>query len=93
MKQIPFISVSTPLEKFLKVCQILTVGCVYLSDVGKIGDKKLFHAKVLNDEKRRNLLMVTGRLRTIEGYENVYIQKDLTNRQRQEFWREGINPD
>ena len=73
-------SVNDVCESFKEVCQILNVGSVDLSDVVKISDKKLFRAKVLNDEKRRNLLMVTGRLRTIEGFENVYIQKDLAYR-------------
>ena len=39
----------------------LNVGSVELSDVVKIGDK-LFHAKVLNDRKDTELVMVTGKL-------------------------------
>ena len=78
-------SVNDVCEKFKQVCQILNLGSVDLIDAVKIGDKKHFCAKVLNDEKCRNLLMVTGRLTTIEGFENVYIQKGLTHRQRQEF--------
>ena len=71
-------------DKFKDVCQIFNISSVDLSDV-KISDKKLFRAKMLNDYKRRILLMVTGRLRTMDGSENVYIQKDLTYRQRQEL--------
>ena len=67
------------------VCHILNGGSIELSDVVKIGHKKLFNAKELNNEKRRNLLMVTGRLRIIESFENVYIQNNLTYRQRQEL--------
>ena len=48
-----------------------------LHNVVKIADKKLFREKVSNNDKRRNLLMVTGRLRATEGFEN-----DLTYRQR-----------
>ena len=77
-------SVNDICEKFKEVCQILNVGSVDLSDV-KIGDTKSFRAKVLNAEKRNSLLMVIGRLRTIYSFENVYIQNDLTYRQRQEL--------
>ena len=44
-------SVNDVCVKIKEVCQILNVGSVDLSDVVKIGDKKLFRAKVLNDEK------------------------------------------
>ena len=72
-------SVNDVCDKFKEMCQILNVGSVDLSDVVKIYDKKLFSAKVLN--KHRNLLM-TGRLRRIESFENVYIQKDLNYHQK-----------
>ena len=42
-------------DKFKEVSQILNVGFVDLSDVVKIDNKKLFRAKVLNDDKCRNL--------------------------------------
>ena len=58
---------------------------IELSDVIKIGDKQLYRAKVLNTEKRSELLIVTGRLRTMSGFENLYIQKDFTFRQKQEL--------
>ena len=58
-------------DKFREVCHRLNVGAVELSDVVKICDKKLFRAKVLNDEKRAELLMVTGWLRTMSGFENL----------------------
>ena len=78
-------SVNEVCDKFKEVCHMLNVGANELSDVAKIGGKKLFRAKVLNAEKRSELLMVTGRLRTMSGFENLYIQKDLTFRQRQEL--------
>ena len=53
-----------------KICQILYVGFVNSSNVVKIGNKKGFRAKVLN------LLMVTSRLRTTEGFKNIYILKN-----------------
>ena len=64
---------------------MLNVDAIELSDFVKIGVKKLFWAKVLNAEKRLELLLVTGRLRTMSGFANLYIQKDLTFRQRLEL--------
>ena len=82
-------SVNDVCDKFKEVCHRLNVGAVQLGDVVKIGDKKLFRAKVLNDETRAELLMVTGRLRTTSGLENLYIQKEIRRkssfRQRQEL--------
>ena len=72
-------SVNDVCNKFKEVCHRLNLGDV------KIADKKLFQANVLNDEKRAELLMVTGQLTTMSGFENLYIQKDLTFRQRQEL--------
>ena len=69
-------------DKF-KVCHVLNVGSVELNVI-KISDKRLFHAKVLNDEKHTELLMVTSKLRNMRGFENLYIQKDLVYRQRQD---------
>ena len=66
-------------DKF-KVCHVLNVGSVELGDVVKIGYKRLFRAKVLNDEKRTELLMETSKL-SMRGFENLYIQKDLMYRQ------------
>ena len=55
-----------------------------MSDV-KIDDKKLIRSKVLNEEKQAELLMVINRLRTMSGFKNLYIQKNLTFPQRQEL--------
>ena len=45
----------------------------------------------MNDEKRKELLLVAKKLKSLKEYEKVYIQKDLTFRQRQELyeWRYG----
>ena len=40
---------------------------------------------MLNDEKQTELLMVTGCLTTMGGFQNLYIQNDLTFWQRQEL--------
>ena len=72
-------------DKFKDVCHVLNAGSDKLSDVEKIGDKKLFRAKVLNDEKRTELLMVTGKSGSMRGFENLYIQKSLTYCLRREL--------
>ena len=45
-------SVNDACDKFKGVSQVLNVGSVELNDVIKIGDKRLFRAKMLNDDKR-----------------------------------------
>ena len=71
--------------KFGEICQALEIGSVELSDVRKVGNSALFRAKILDDEKRRELLMAAKKLKSMLGHENVYVQKDLTYRQRQEL--------
>ena len=73
-------------EKFRYTCQILNVGDIELKDVMQIGDRRLFRAKILNDDKRKELLLVAKKLKALKEYENVYIQKDLTLKQRQELY-------
>ena len=64
-------------DKFSEVYHALNVGSIELSDVVKFGDRKLFCANV-KDEKRTEPLMLTGILRSMKAFENLYIQKDLT---------------
>ena len=72
-------------DKFKVVCQALKIGTVELKDVVKIGERKLFRGKISDDDKRKELLMVASKLKSMSGFENVYVQKDLTYRQRQEL--------
>ena len=51
-------SVGAVRANFGEICQAFEVGFVELSDVKKVGNRALFHAKILDDEKRRELLMV-----------------------------------
>ena len=73
-------------EKFRSICQVLNVGHIELSDVRQIGNRRLFRAKILNDDKRKELLLVAKKLKALKEYEKMYIQKDLTFRQRQELY-------
>ena len=79
-------SVNDVCEKFNNICQVLNIGIIEVTDIVQIGDKRLFRAKVLNDEKRKELLLVAKKLKSLKEYEKVYIQKDLTFRQRQELY-------
>ena len=51
-------SVGAIRAKFGEICQALEVGFVELSDVKKVCNRTLFRGKILDDEKRRELLMV-----------------------------------
>ena len=70
-------------DKFKVVCQVLNVA-VELSDV-KTSDRKLFRSKILNVDKRRELLAVVNILKSKKGFENGYVQKGFTYRQRHEL--------
>ena len=83
-------SVNDVCEKFNSICQVLNVGIIELNDIVQIGDRRLFgdrRARILNDEKRKELLLVAKKLKSLKEYEKVYIQKDLTFRQRQELYK------
>lgn len=71
--------------KFNHICGLLELGQIELSEVVKIGDTGLFRAKVLNDTNRLKLLMSTKKLKNISGFERVYVQRDMTFRQRSEL--------
>ena len=73
-------------EKFRSICQVLNVGHIELSDVRQIGNRRLFRAKILNDDKRKELLLIAKKLKALKEYEKMCIQKDLTFRQRQELY-------
>ena len=53
--------------KFGEICQALGVGFVELSDVKKVDPRALFRAKILDNEKRRELLMVAKKLNLWKG--------------------------
>ena len=62
---------------------ILYFSAMKLNDV-TIGDKKFLGKKCLI-MKNKEMLLVTGQLRTIRGLKNLFIQKDLIFWQRQEW--------
>jgi hypothetical protein len=71
--------------KFDIISEVLGLEPVELSDVTKVGTSGLFRAKVLKDEERCKLLMKAKELKEVNGYERVFVQRDLTLRQRQEL--------
>ena len=56
----------------------------------QIGGRRLFRAKILNYEKRKELLLVAKKLKGLKEYEKVYIQNDLTYRQTQELYEQRV---
>ena len=78
-------SAETLREKFMRACLALDVGEVELTGLVRIGDTSLFRAKVLDREQRRTLLDCAKNLRHLDEFKSVYIQRDLTYRQRQEI--------
>ena len=59
-------SVNDVCGKFKEACHVLN-DSVEFSDVAKIGDRKLYRMKVLNNEKRSEFIMVTGKLKCMRG--------------------------
>ena len=59
---------------------------VALSDVTCINrDKKLYRAKIIDDETRKNLLDNAKKLHNTQ-YSHIYVSRDLTYNQRKELW-------
>ena len=60
-------------DQFKIEYQVLKIDNVELSNV-KIGDGRLFRAKVLDNEKCKKLLLVASRLKSLKGLESIYVQ-------------------
>ena len=73
------------LRRKLDVCLFLDVGTVEFSDFVNIGNTGLFRAKIRDREQRMVLLNNVMRLKNSEQYRFLYIQHDLTYRQRQDM--------
>jgi hypothetical protein len=71
--------------KFDVICEVLGLASVELSDVTKVGTSGLFRAKVMKDDERREPLTKAKELKEVNGYERVFVQRDLTFRPRQEL--------
>ena len=56
-----------------------------MSELVRIGDTALFRGNIRDKEKRLLLLSEVKKLRLSDNYKSVYIQRDLTFRQRQEM--------
>jgi len=72
-------------EKFAGVCVALDVGEIELDDLVRISGTSLFRARILNLDQRRELLDCTKNLRHLEDFKSLYVQRDLTYRQRREL--------
>ena len=70
-------------KKVRDICLILNVDVFELEGLIKIDNTGLFRAKVLDRDLRSALLSNARNLRKIDQYKSVYIQRDLTYKQRQ----------
>ena len=72
-------------RKFVDICVLLSVDQINLSGLTRIGETDLFMAKIMDKEQRSLLLIRVKNLKNSEAYISVYIQRDLTYKQRQEM--------
>ena len=77
-------STSAARDIFRKICELLGVGNVELSEMVRVGPNNLFRATVVNADLRREVLMRSHELRRSENFARVYVDRDLTYQQRQE---------
>ena len=71
-------------KKYNDICVLLNVGQISLSGLSQVEATSLFRAKI-EDKKRSFLLSRVKELRSSEAFRSVYIQRDLTYKQRQEM--------
>ena len=77
-------STSAARDIFRKICDLLDVGIVELSEMVRVGPNNLFRATVINADLRREVLMRSHELRRSDNFARVYVDRDLTYQQRQE---------
>jgi hypothetical protein len=77
-------------QRFDEICQALSVGVIQLENVCEIGSSGLFRAKIPHDLERKRLLDAAKGLKNIESFCNVYVNRDLTYRQRQDLKQRRI---
>ena len=73
---------------FKQICEVLGLREVQLSDVVGLRTRGMFRVCVA-DETRKLLLRSAKCLRNVEEFRSVYVQRDLTLRQRQELMVRG----
>ena len=71
-------------EKFVQVCEFLNVGRIEVTNLTVIGEG-LYRANIVDREVRFGLLSQVSRLKGSQLYSSLYIQRDLTYKQRVEL--------
>ena len=66
---------------FQQICEFLDVGDIHLQEVTRVAPS-VWRGKVLNAEKRLGLLSEARHLKNSPDFFNIYVQRDLTYRQR-----------
>ena len=74
--------------RFDEMSQIITGRRVTLQDVCMVDrEKKIFRAKVLDEQTRKHLLDESRKLGDHDAYRRVFINRDLTYQQRNDLFR------
>ena len=71
-------------EKFSQMCIYLNVGNILLTDIVPVASG-VWRGKILDSHKRQLILADAKKLRHSENFSRIYIQRDLTFRQRREL--------
>ena len=79
------VSLEVVRQRFLRICEILGIAPVDLVDLTRIGSTNPFRARIMDSDKRRELLLRSQDLRHSEDFSRVYVNRDLTFDQRQEL--------
>ena len=75
-------------QKFKNVSRRLVNHECRLAEVIKVnGQANMFRVKMVDEEERTELLLNARQLKDMEGCQNLFIQRDLTFKQRQEAYR------
>ena len=74
--------------KFKNLVHRLIGSDCELQDIARIkGQQGMYRAKIFNEEIRHEILTNANKLKGMEGCQSVFIQRDLTYKQRQELFR------
>ena len=65
------------------ICGALSIEIIQMSDMTQINNSGMFRARVADDDQRHLLLGATKKLKFIDEFKSVFVQKDLTLNQEE----------
>ena len=69
---------------FDEICRYLGLQPIELTGLKSIGNNTIYRARILDSQKRRDLLAKSVELRNSDQFKRIYINRDLTYLQRQD---------